>query len=81
MELDKKEFTLKGKAIYKKIEPKLKDAWGKIVAIDVESGNYVLGDDELEAALKARERFPGKVFAFFRVGYPSVHKFREVFKC
>ena len=25
MELDKKEFTLKGKAIYKKIEPTLKD--------------------------------------------------------
>lgn len=42
MELDKKEFTLKGKAIYKKIEPKLKDARGKIVAIEVESGNYML---------------------------------------
>jgi len=30
--------TLKGKAIYKKIEPKIKDARGKIIAIEVKEG-------------------------------------------
>jgi hypothetical protein len=32
---------------------------GWVVAIEVESGGYVLGDDELDATLKALERFPG----------------------
>ena len=49
---------------------------GWVVAIEVESGEYVLGDDELDAALKALERFPGKIFHFIRVGSPVMHKLR-----
>jgi len=75
--LDKKEFTEKGKAVYKKIKPKLKKDKGKIVAIEIESGDYFIGDDELEAARKARDKFPDKIFVFFRIGYPVVHKFRK----
>jgi len=77
--LDKEEFTEKGKAIYKKLKPKFKKDKGKIVAIEVESGNYFIGDDELDAAQKARSKFPDKIFVFFRIGYPVVHKFRKVF--
>ena len=73
--LDKKEFTDKGKTIYKKLESKLIEKKGKVVAIEIESGDYVIGDDELDAALKARKKFPGKIFTFFRIGYPVVHKF------
>ncbi|MCL5070819.1 MAG: hypothetical protein M1308_07975 [Actinobacteria bacterium] len=76
--LDKEEFTEKGKAIYKKLQPEFKKNKGKIVAIEVESGNYFIGEDELDAALKARRRFPDKIFVFFRIGYPVVHKFRKV---
>ena len=76
--LDKEEFTKKGKAIYKKLKPKFKKDKGKIVAIEVESGNYFIGDDELDAAQKARSKFPDKIFVFFRIGYPVVHKFRKV---
>ena len=75
--LDKKEFTEKGKAVYKKLQPKLKKDKGKIVAIEIESGEYFIGDDELEAAKKARNKFPNKIFVFFRIGYPFVHKFRK----
>lgn len=75
--LDKKEFTEKGKAVYKKLQPKLKKDKGKIVAIEIESGDYFIGDDELEAARKARSKFPDKIFVFFRIGYPVVHKFRK----
>jgi hypothetical protein len=28
-------------------------------------------------ALKAMNKFPGKRFSFFRVGYPAVHKLRR----
>lgn len=75
--LDKKEFTEKGKSVYKKLQPKLKKDKGKIVAIEIESGDYFIGDDELEAARKARNKFPDKIFVFFRIGYPVVHKFRK----
>ena len=76
--LDKKEFTQKGKTIYKKLRPKLKNKKGNIVAIEVESGEYFIGGDELEAAKKARKKFPDKIFVFFRIGYPVVHKFRNI---
>ena len=76
--LDKKEFTEKGRAIYKKLRPKFKNSKGKIVAIEVESGSYFIGEDELDAAQKAREKFPDRIFVFFRIGYPVVHKFRKV---
>ena len=75
--LDKKQFTEKGKAIYKRLESKLIEKKGKIVAIEIESGDYVIGDDELDAALKARDKFPDKIFTFFRIGYPVVHKFKR----
>jgi len=66
------------KKIYKKLKSQLTPKYkGKIIAIEVESGKYVLGEDELDTALKVKERFPGKVFNFFRIGYPVVHKFRK----
>ena len=45
--LDKKEFTEKGRSIYKKLEPKFIKNKGKIVAIEIESGDYFIRDDEL----------------------------------
>ncbi|MFQ6063438.1 MAG: hypothetical protein ACE5J9_09745 [Methanosarcinales archaeon] len=69
----------KGKKIYNNLksilEPKYK---GKIIAIEVDSGGFVIGEDELDAALKAKELFPNKIFAFMRIGYPVVHKFRKI---
>lgn len=71
----------KGKKIYNglkgKIEKKFK---GKIIAIEPISGKYIIGQDELEAALLAVNKFPGKVFAFFRIGYPVMHKLRQIRK-
>ena len=57
----------------KKIEPRYK---GQIIAIEAESGEYVVGKDELQVALEAVKKFPGKQFTFFRIGYPAVHKLR-----
>jgi len=46
------------------------------MAIEVDSGQYVIGKDELQVALQAVKKFPGKKFSFIRIGYPAVHKLR-----
>lgn len=50
---------------------------GKVVAIEVESEGNVLGNDELDATLKALEQFPEKIFYFIRVGSPVTYKMRS----
>ncbi len=75
--LDKEEFTERGRVIYKRLEPILIKNKGKIVAIEIESGDYVIGDNELDAATKAKSKFPYKIFVFFRIGYPVMHKFKR----
>jgi len=77
--LDKDEFTERGKSVYKLLKPKLEKKFkGKVIAIEVDSGDYVIGSDELDAALKAQKKFPHKIFTFIRVGYPAVNKFRII---
>ena len=72
-------FYRRGKAIFRRLERRLRAAHrGEVIAIDPSSGNYVLGKDALEAALKARERFKGQPVNFFRIGFPVVHKLRNV---
>ena len=67
----------KGERQYRRLRRKLEPRYkGQIVAIEPESGEYVLGKDELKVALKAVKKFPGRKFSFFRVGYPAVHKLR-----
>ncbi len=67
----------KGKRLYQRLKPKLEPRYhGWILAIEVESGGYVAGKDEVAVALEAVKKFPGKKFSFFRVGYPAVHKLR-----
>lgn len=46
---------------------------GKIVAIEVKSGDYFIGEDEIEAYDKARAKHPGDTFCFLRIGYRATH--------
>ncbi len=67
----------KGERHYQRLRSKLEPRYtGQILAIEPESGEYLLGKDELQVALRAVRKFPGKKFSFFRVGYPAVHKLR-----
>ena len=67
----------KGERLYQRLRSKLESRYrSHILAIEVESGQYVLGKDELKVALKAVKKFPGRKFSFFRIGYPAVHKLR-----
>lgn len=61
-------------ALFKKINRELSPRYnGKIVAIDTESGNYFVGDSELDAYKKAIQKCPDKQFVFKRIGFDSTH--------
>lgn len=49
---------------------------GKIVAIEVDSGDIFMGNTTIEAGLKAKSKHPDKLFYFKRVGYPAVHSLK-----
>ena len=67
----------KGERVYQRLRARLEHRYkGQIMAIEVDSGQYVIGKDELQVALRAVKRFPGKPFSFIRIGYPTVHKLR-----
>lgn len=79
-ESTEKQFARQAEEIYRtryqrRLEPTEK---GKIAAIEVESGDLFLGTSTLEAGMKAREKYPDRVFYFIRIGYPTVYKIRGI---
>jgi len=48
---------------------------GKIVAIDVDSGEFELADDGMTAAKRLLNRRPEAQIWCVRIGYPAVHRF------
>ena len=47
---------------------------GRFLVLDVDSGRYVVADDELEALDRAREEMPAGVFYLVRVGRRAAHR-------
>jgi len=71
--LNLRDFADKGDKIYEQIKNKLeKTHKGDIVAIEVESGDYVIGSDLVDAGNRAKEKYPNKIFHFIKIGYPAV---------
>ena len=70
MEFDIKEANILFKRISNELSPKFK---GKIVAIDIGSGDYFVGNSELDAYKKAIKRYPSRKFVFKRIGFDSTH--------
>ena len=70
----------KGTQLYQEqILPKLdRDADGKIVAIDIETGEFELADTTLAAAAKMFDRIPNAQLWFERIGAEGVHKFNGI---
>jgi len=64
----------KAKAIFDRINPDLEKHYkGKIIAIEEESGNYFIGDSELDTYEQGIKVHPGKTFVYMRIGYGAVH--------
>jgi hypothetical protein len=74
---DRRDSRARARAIYDRIKGKLEPSFkGRILAIEVESGEHFIGETVLEAARKARAKHPDKAFHFFRIGFPTVYVWR-----
>jgi len=71
------EFARRGEEIYDhEILPRMTpEDQGRVVAIEIESGDYEIGRNEVAAGERLRERHPESLFWFRRVGSPSLHRF------
>lgn len=63
-----------GEQIYQnELKEKLeKENVGKFVAIEVESKDYFIGVTQTEATLKAKKKYPDKIFYMVKIGFPAV---------
>jgi len=72
--MSKERLVARGQEIYQRLKDQLEANYlGKIAAIEVESGDYFVGDSVVEAAKKARAKHPDKLFYFIKIGAPAVH--------
>jgi hypothetical protein len=73
----KDEFAHRGDAAYEStVRPRLKpDDEGRFVAIDIETSDFEIDDDELKACARLRARLPEAQIWMVRVGSRYVHRF------
>ena len=73
----KEEFARRGDTIYEqKVRPQLKpDDEGKFAAIDIETGEFEIDEDEMEAGDRLLARVPDAQIWMVRVGSRYVHRF------
>ena len=61
-----------GEAMYEKIRAEMEaNHWGKMVVIDVNTGDYEIADDDLTAMMRLFERRPNAITWGELVGYPA----------
>jgi len=80
-ELILSEFSQKGEEIYKaSILPEIsvEDLKGKIMAIEVDSGDYFIESTVVKAITLAQKKYPDKKFYLKRIGYRAVHGKRNL---
>ena len=76
--LSGEEIARRGKAVYEQsIRDRVEtgDNLGKIISIDVETGDYEIDDDLLKAAHRLRNRHPKAALWMERIGYDAVFAF------
>ena len=73
----KEEFARRGDEIYEStIRPQVEaDNYGKIVAIDIETGTFAIADDTLAASQKLLAKCPYAQTWVVRIGHRAVHRF------
>ena len=71
------QISRKGHKIFETISPELKERYsGLLVAIEVDSGDYFIGETGIEATRKAQAKYPGKIFFLGRIGYRTAYTFK-----
>jgi hypothetical protein len=81
----KEEFARRGHEIYEsQVRSQVEEHHrGRIVAIDIESGAFEVGEDSLTAAKQLLVRYPDAQIFGIRIGHRAVHRFgsRTPFLC
>ena len=61
------------------VRPKLRpEDDGKFVAIDVETGDYEIGIDDLSVSVRMRDRSPAERIWLLRVGHVAAYRIRHI---
>jgi hypothetical protein len=73
----KEEFARRGNEIYEsQVRPQVEQGnHGKIVAIDIETGEFELAKDTMTASARLLERCPDAQIWCVRIGHKGVHRF------
>lgn len=73
----KEQFARRGQKIYEeRVRPQVEEGnRGRIVAIDIETGEFEMGDDTLATSCRLLERCPGAQPWLVRIGHRSVRRF------
>ena len=81
MAVKKKDTAAIGREIYEnRILPRMKpEDKGKVVVIDINSGDYEIGYDDAAAMFSLLKRRPDAFTWSERIGYPAVHRMGFVF--
>jgi hypothetical protein len=71
----KDEYARRGKEIYERhVKPKVAAGnTGRIVALDIDSGEFELADDTLTASERLLTRLPDAQIWYVRIGHPAVY--------
>ncbi len=74
---DTHKISKKGQRVLEAISEELeKKHFGRFIAIEVDSGEYFIGDTVIEATRKAQAKHPGKIFFLGRIGYRTAYTFK-----
>jgi hypothetical protein len=73
----KEEFARRGNEIYEsQVRSQVEEGnHGKIVAIDIETGAFEVGNDSLTVAKQLLKRYPEAQIFGIRIGHRAVHRF------
>jgi hypothetical protein len=71
----KEEFARRGREIYESLLPEIEPQHhGRFACIDIESGSYEIGDDELTTCERLWARCPDAQPWMVRVGFDYLHR-------
>jgi hypothetical protein len=70
-------ISKQGQRLFEALDAELRQKHrGQFVAIEVDSGDYFIGETAMAANQKARVKHPGKVFFLGRIAYPTAYTFK-----
>ena len=71
-----------GRAMYKELRSEMEaNHWGRMVVIDVNTGDYEIADDDLTATMRLMEKNPDALTWGERVGYPAPYSITQRITC